>query len=229
MKDRPDAILRPAQARYLDTLLPPRDGLRRELEEMAARDDVPISDPEVGHLLEILARGCNARRIVEVGTAIGYGTLCLARGAAEARITSIDRDPARLAAAREHLARGGVLERVDLVEGEVLEVLARIPESDRLDLVYLDALKTEYRRCLDLVLPRLRVGGLVVADNLLWKGRLAEPPEDEDETPEDRALRAFNTYLMIHPQLRAVILPLGDGVGLATKTKQVMAELGGPF
>jgi predicted O-methyltransferase YrrM len=229
LKDRPDAILRPAQARYLDRLLPPRDALRREMEELAAREDVPISDPEVGHLLELLACACGARRVVEVGTAIGYGALCLARGAPEARVTTIDRDPARLAQARGFLERGGVLDRVELVCGAALEVLARIPESDRLDLVYLDAQKTEYRRCLDLVLPRLRVGGLVVADNLLWKGRVAEPPEDEEEDADGAAIRAFNIYLMIHPQLRAVVLPLGDGVGVATKLKPLVTEMGGPF
>lgn len=228
MKDRPDAILRPAQARYLDSLLPPRDALLREMEEEAARDDVPISDPEVGRLLEVLARTANARRIVEVGTAIGYGALLLARGAPEARILSIDRDPQRLARARHWLERAGVLDRVELVQGEALEIL-RLLKPEPLDLVYLDALKTEYRRCLDLTLPKLRVGGVVVADNLLWKGRVAEPPEDEEEDAETKAIWSFNLYLMSHPQLRSVILPLGDGVGVATKTKLLMTEMGGPF
>ncbi len=226
MKDRPDAILRTEQARYLDSLLPPRDPLLAEMERRAAQNDVPISDPEVGRLLTLLARARGARRILEIGTAIGYGTICLARGATEARVVTIDRDPSRLEEARGWLVRAEVLDRVELVEGEALERLATI--DGPFDLVYLDGDKTLYRRCLDHALPKLAVGGLVVADNLLWKGKIADPdPDDEDESA--RALEAFNGYLMIHPQLDAVVLPLGDGVGLAAKRQPLVTEMGGPF
>jgi predicted O-methyltransferase YrrM len=225
MKDRADAILRPAQAAYLDRLLPPRDPLLLEMEALAARDGVPISDPEVGRLLEILARACRPRKILEVGTAIGYGTLCLARAAPEALVLSVDPDPERLATARGFLERAGVLSRVALVQGEALAVIQEV--DGPFDLVYLDALKVEYRRYLDAALPRMSVGGLLVADNLLWKGRVAEPGDEDD--PDADALRAFNGYLMMHPQLQAVVLPFGDGLGVAVKTKQTVIERGGPF
>jgi predicted O-methyltransferase YrrM len=225
-------ILHEAQERYLERLLPPRDPLLREMEELAAQDGVPISDPEVGRLLQILARTTGARRILEIGTAIGYGTLCLARGAAEATVTSIDVDASRLATARAFLDRAGVGERVELIQAPALEFLARPEKSGGpIDLTYLDGLKEEYRRTLDLLLPRLRVGGLVVIDNLLWKGWVADPPtegEGADDTKAD-VLYSFNSYLMSHPQLEAIVLPLGDGVGLATKTRPLMSEMGGPF
>lgn len=232
MKQGAGLILRDGQERYLERLLPPRDPILREMEEAAARDDIPISDPEVGRLLQVLARACGATRIVEVGTAIGYGALCLARGAPQARVISIDVDPGRLAVARGYLERAGVADRVELLEGEALALLPRI--EGPIDLAYVDAVKTEYRRYLDLLLPRLRVGGLIVLDNLLWGGQVAEPPEEEDgEDDKDAAnadaLRAFNAYMMIHPQLEAVVLPLGDGVGLATKTRPLIQEMGGPF
>jgi predicted O-methyltransferase YrrM len=226
MKHGLGKILHPEQERYLERLLPPRPPLLREMEEAAARDDVPISDPEVGRLLSILARSTGARRIVEVGTAIGYGALCLARGAPEARVTTIDSDPERLATARAYLERAGVADRVELLQGPALEVLPTL--SGPFDLAYLDAVKSEYRRYLDLLLPKLRVGGLVVVDNLLWRGHVAVPPEEEEDETAD-VLRAFNGYLMMHPQLEAVVLPLGDGVGLATKTRLLISELGGPF
>ncbi|HVS01468.1 MAG TPA: O-methyltransferase [Thermoanaerobaculia bacterium] len=226
MKDRPDAILRREQAAYLERLLPPRDPLLAEIEREAAAEGIPISDPEVGRLLAVLARAIRAQRILEVGTAIGYGTLCLARAAPEAQVVSIDHDPARLARAGEVLRRAGVAERAQLVEGEALEVLPRL--EGPFDLVYLDAVKRDYRRYLDLALPKMRVGGLLVADNLLWKGRVAEPPEDEEDADAE-ALGAFNGYLMMHPQLQALVLPLGDGVGLAVKTRPTMMEMGGPF
>jgi len=225
MKDRADAILRREQAAYLDRLLPPREALLAEMEAWSAAHDVPSSDPEVGKLLSILARSRGAKRILEVGTAIGYGTLCLARGAPEARILTIDPDPERREQARGFLARAGVLERVELIDGEALQVLPRL--EGPFDLVYVDALKEEYRRYLDLALPKVALGGLIVVDNVLWRGRVAEPPAERDRNAD--AIRAFNGYLMIHPQLEAVVLPLGDGVGLAVKTKLTIMELGGPF
>lgn len=225
MKDRADAILRPAQAAYLDRLLPTGDPLLAEMEAWSGEHGVPSSDPEVGRLLAILVRASGARRILEVGTAIGYGTLWMARAAPGAQLVTIDADPERLRLARGFLARGGVIDRVELVEGKALEVMPRLVPP--FDLVYLDAIKEEYRRYLDVALPMLTVGGLIVADNLLWKGRIAEPPEEEDRSAD--AIRAFNGYLMIHPQLQSVVLPLGDGVGVAVKTKPTMMEMGGPF
>lgn len=225
MKEAPGLLLLPEQERYLDRLLPPRDPLLREMEERAAREDVPISDPEVGRFLGVLARATGARRIVEIGTAIGYGALCLARGAPEARVITIDTDPQRLAEARGYLERAGVADRVELIEGAALEVLPRLPGP--IDLAYVDAVKKEYRRYLDQLVPKLRVGGVVALDNLLWKGRVADPPEEDD--PDADALRAFNGYLMMHPQLQAVVLPFGDGLGVATKVKPTVMEMGGPY
>jgi predicted O-methyltransferase YrrM len=228
MKDRFDAILRPEQARYLDALLPPREPVLAEMEAYAAAHDVPISDPEVGRLLTLLARARGARRMLEVGTAIGYGAICLARGAPEAEVVTLEADATTAAIARDFLARAGVAERVVVHEGQALDLLHRL--DGPFDLVYLDARKAEYRRYLDAALPRLALGGLVVADNVLWKGRVAEPPEAPEPRDEDAdALRAFNGYLMIHPQLAAVVLPLGDGVGLAAKTRPTVMEMGGPW
>jgi caffeoyl-CoA O-methyltransferase len=225
VKGQPGVILRPEQERYLERLLPPRDALLAEMEEHARRDDVPIADPEVGRLLEVLARANGARRIVEIGTAIGYGALRLARGAPQAQVVTIDRDPEMLAAARGYLERGGVLDRVELVEGEALEAIGRLKPP--FDLAWVDAAKADYRRYLDRLLPLVVVGGLLVFDNVLWKGRVAEPPDDDEPTADH--LRTFNAYLMMHPQLSATVVPLGDGVALAVKLKPTILEQGGPY
>ena len=225
MKESPGLLLLPQQERYLERLLPPRDPLLREMEERAAQEDVPISDPEVGRFLGILARATGARLIVEIGTAIGYGALCLARGAPEAHVISIDTDAERLAVAQGYLERAGVAGRVELIEGAALEVLPRL--SGPFDLAYVDAVKKEYRRYLDQLVPKLRIGGVVALDNLLWKGRVADPPDEDD--PDADALRAFNGYLMMHPQLQSVVLPFGDGLGVAAKTKPTVMEMGGPY
>lgn len=227
MKHGKASILKPEQESYLERLLPPRDPLLREMEEHAREREVPISDPEVARLLGILALSTGARRILEIGTAIGYGALCLARGAPEARVVTIEIDPGQISVARGYLERGGVADRVEIVQGAALDVLPRL--QGPFDLAFVDAVKKEYRRYLDLLLPRLRVGGLVVLDNLLWAGQVAAPPEDGSEDEQAEALRAFNGYLMMHPQLRAVVLPVGDGIGLATKIKPLISEMGGPF
>lgn len=223
----PGTILQPAQEAYLRRLLPPRDALLAEMEQVSREEDVPSADPELGKLLAALAGGVGAKRILEVGTGIGYGTLWLARGAPEATVTTVDVDAERLERARGFLERGGVAERVELVEGAALEVLPRL--APPFELIFLDAVKTEYRYYLDLALQLLPVGGMVVVDNLLWQGQVADLPEDEEEDDTTRAIRAFNPYLMIHPQLTAVLLPLGDGVGLATKKKPTVMEQGGPY
>jgi predicted O-methyltransferase YrrM len=227
VKGGPGVILRRGQESYLERLLPPRDALLAEMEEHARRDGIPIADPEVGRLLEVLARASRARRIVEIGTAIGYGALRLARGAPEAQVVTIDRDPAMLAAARGYLERGGVLDRVELVEGEALDAIARL--APPFDLAWVDAAKADYRRYLDRLLPLVTVGGLLVFDNVLWQGRVAEPADDGEKAAAADHLRAFNGYLMIHPQLAASVLPLGDGVALAAKLKPTILEQGGPY
>jgi len=228
LKDRVGALVHAEQERYLERLLPPRDAVVAEMERQAAAEGIPISDPEVGRLLAVLARATRARRIVEVGCAIGYGALHLARGAPEAQVVTIDADETRLERARTFLDEAGVAERVELVHGSALEVLARLDGT--FDLAYVDAAKTEYRHYLDLLLPKMSQGGTLVFDNLLWKGRVAADGEDgEEEDEATAAIRAFNPYLMMHPQMSAVILPLGDGVGLATKIKPTILEQGGPW
>ncbi|MBP1642811.1 MAG: putative O-methyltransferase mdmC [Acidobacteria bacterium] len=222
-----DPILRPRQARYLERLRPPRDPLRREMEAAAAAEGIPIASPDLARLLEALAAIRPDGRVLEVGTAIGYGTLHLARGAHAGTVVSIDSDAERLERARGYLERAGVAGRVELVHGRALEVLARL--EPMFDLVFLDAEKTEYRRQLDLVVPKLPVGGRVVVDNLLWHGRIADPQLRPEGDRDAAAIEAFNPYLMIHPQLATVLLPLGDGVGLAVKRRVTMRELGGPY
>lgn len=223
----PSPILRPAQAKYLDSLRPLRDVLVAEMEKYAAENDIPIALPDLGRLLETLAASRPAGRILEIGAAIGYGTLRLARGAREGKVVTIERDPARIAVARQYLETGGVLSRVELLEGEALEVLRGV--RGPFDLVYIDGDKRDYRRCLDLTLPLVTVGGFIVVDNLLWHGAIADPNLRAPGDTDAREIERFNPYFMIHPQLATVLLPVGDGVGLGVKKKLTIRELGGPF
>ena len=216
MKAKLDAILRLEQAEYLDNLLPPSDALLAEMEAYAAEHGVPIADREVALFLEITARAINARRALECGMAIGYSVIHLARGMTDdGLVVTIDPSDEMIKAAEAYLTRAGLRERAQIEKGYALEVIPRLNET--FDLIFLDAVKEEYRGYLDLALPKLRAGGVVVCDNLLWGGQVAGKIRSPDQQPSTEALREFNRYFVNHPQLRAEVLPVGDGLGYGVK------------
>ncbi|MBA3242884.1 MAG: O-methyltransferase [Acidobacteria bacterium] len=217
MKARLDAIIRPEQAEYLERLLPANTGLLEEMESYAAEHRVPIADREVARFLEITARAVGARRVLEIGMAIGYSVIHLARALPEdGLIVTIEPDESMIEHSEAYLRRAGLWERVRIERGPALEVLPRLSET--FDLVFLDALKEEYGEYLELSLPLLRTGGVVVADNLLWGGQVAGEIREPEQTASTQALREFNRQFIRHPQLLAVVLPVGDGLGYAVKT-----------
>lgn len=189
---------------------------------------MPIAARATARLLEALAAAEPAGRVLEIGTGIGYSTLHLARGAREGRVVSIDLDGERQEVARELLSEAGVAARVELIQGAALERLPGL--APPFHLVFLDGAPGELRRSLDLALPLVAVGGRIVVDHLLCGGWVAEPERrPESGAPEAEAIERFNPYLQVHPQLATVLLPLGDGVGLAVKRRPTLRELGGPY
>lgn len=216
MKARIDAIIRREQAEYLERIMPASAGVVEEMERHAGEHRVPIADREVARFLEITARAIGARRALEVGTAIGYGALHLARAMGEdGRVTTIDTSDEMIARATDYLTRAELVERVRFERGPALEVIPRLAET--FDLVYIDAVKEEYAGYLDLALPLLREGGVVIVDNLLWGGQVAGEIRDPSQTASTQALREFNQLFVRHPQLAAVVLSVGDGLGYGVK------------
>lgn len=212
MKARLDAIIQREQAEYLDQLLPASDPLVTEMEAYAAEHRVPIADREVARFLEITARATGARKALEIGMAIGYSVVHLARGMGkQGLVVTIEPSEEMIRAASGYLERAGLLSRVRIERGKALDVMPNIDET--FDLLFIDAVKEEYSQYLDLGLPRLRAGGVVIVDNLLWGGKVAG---DDNET-STVALRKFNQYFSNHPQLRAEVLSVGDGLGYAVK------------
>ena len=216
MKARIDAIIQREQAEYLDRLIPQTDPLLREMEEYAAEHHVPIADREVALFLEITARAIKARRILEVGMAISYSVIHLARGMDEGgRVLSIEPDEEMIKASQGYIERAGLSGKVRIERGKGLEVIPRLRET--FDLVFIDALKEEYFGYLELALPRLRTGGVIIVDNLLWGGQVAGEIRSPDQESSTNALREFNQRFVAHPKLRAEVLPVGDGLGYAVK------------
>ena len=216
MKARLDAIIQREQAEYLNRLHTQEDPLLLEMEAYAAEHRVPIADPEVALFLEITARVSNSRKALEIGMAIGYSVIHLARGMGEdGLVVTIDPSEEMIEAAEGYLSRAGLRERARIEKGYALEVIPRIDET--FDLIFLDAVKEEYRGYLDLALPKLRTGGVVLCDNLLWGGQVAGEIRSPDQRASTEALREFNKYFVNHPQLKAEVLAVGDGLGYGVK------------
>lgn len=210
MRSKPDAILQSAQATYLDSLTPERDPLLLEMEHLAAEEGQPIADPEVAQLLRALLRMRQPRRVLEVGTNIGYSVVVMGRELpADAVIETIEIKPRLVAVAREFAKRAALQPKVIVHEGAALEVMERL--TGQFDLVFIDCLKYEYVDYLESVLPKMSAGGVIVADNVLWKGKVATGEHDRDTD----GIRAFNERIMSHPQLVSSVLPIGDGISLS--------------
>jgi predicted O-methyltransferase YrrM len=186
------------------------------MEARAAAKRYPISDPEVAAFLSVVARIARPKLVVELGTNIGYGAIVLARAAGpEARVVTIEYSAEIAAEARAFVAEAGLADRVEVREGTAIEELGKI--AGPIDLLYVDCVKEEYVRYLELAAPKLGERGVVVADNVLWGGQVARETPDASEAKRAAALREFNRALVGHPGLCGVVLPLGDGVGFAVK------------
>lgn len=210
-------IVTEAVGRYTEGLRAEPDPVLAEMERHAARDHVPIVVPQTGALLHVLALATGARRIVEVGTAIGVSTLYLARALPPGGgITSFDIDEHRQRAARRYLERAGVADRCDLRLQDAREGLAELDE--RFDMAFIDGTKTQYGDYFDHLLPLLRDGGLLAVDNVLMGGAVAEGRSDGQWTDEQvNSARAFNERLLVHELLTGTVTPVGDGVLIAVK------------
>ena len=217
MKARIDAIVRREQAEYLERLLPANTDVLAEMEAYAEAHRVPIADREVARFLEITARTTGARRALEIGMAIGYSVIHLARGmGGGGLVVTIEPSEEMIARSEEFVGRAGLRERLRIERGFALDVLPKLA-GETFDLLFIDAVKEEYARYLELALPMLRVGGVVIVDNLLWGGQVAGEIRAPEQTASTQALREFNQIFVRHPQLLAEVLPVGDGLGYAVK------------
>jgi predicted O-methyltransferase YrrM len=209
-------ILNEAVEQYLHGLRPEPSEVMREMEEHAERDSVPIVEWETGRLLAVLCRVLDPV-VLEVGTAIGYSTLHMAEQLQRGRVVTLERDPERAAQARSYLERGGVADRVELVEGDALETLPSI--EGPFDLLFVDASKGEYARYIELAEPKLSECALMVVDNLLMSGEVALPEgADTRWNPDSLAsARRLNAELLASDKWLGSVLPVGDGIGIAAR------------
>lgn len=197
---------------YLYALLPARDPVIAEMERLAAKRGIPIVGPAVGRLLALLVRITGAKRIFEMGSAIGYSTIWLARAAGPgAEVFYTDGDARNAAQAAGYFRRAGVANRIRILVGDSVKLIGTVP--GKLDLVFIDVDKHQYPAAFRRAVPRLRRGGVFVADNTLWSGRVARKARDADT----RGIQRLNRLLYSSRDLFPVIIPLRDGVAVARR------------
>ncbi len=196
----------------------PPDALQQELiEETRKLGGISLMQiaPEQGAFMTLLARAIGARRAVEVGTFTGYSAICLARGLPEdGRLLCCDVSEEWTAIARRYWEKAGVADRIELRIAPATETLAALPLDDPIDLAFIDADKTGYPSYYEALLERLRPGGLVLIDNVLWQGRVADPGVDDEQT---QAIRSFNDKVAADDRVDRVMLAISDGLTLVRK------------
>jgi predicted O-methyltransferase YrrM len=206
--------------KYLEELLPERDPLFTEMEELALQQTIPIITPAVGNFLSWLALTSQAKNILEIGTAIGYSTLWLAKAAEQTggKITTIDMNLQRRKEALDYFARAGVSEQILSLAGDARKVLPSLAAT--YDLIFIDAAKGEYLEYLELVYPLIARGGVLVVDNVLFRGWVV--PGANFEPKYQRmvtGLREFLQKLNQNPEFITSLLPLSDGVTVSWRRK----------
>lgn len=166
-----------------------------------------------GRLLAMISRLLRPKRILEIGTYTGYSALCLAEGLPEnGLLHSIELDPELRDIATRYLTEAGYSNQIQLHTGAALDIIPQLGET--FDLVFMDAEKYEYGEYLNAVLPLIPSGGLILADNVLWSGNVADLEIQDKKT---NALRSFNRMVVEDPRLEVVLLPIRDGISLIRK------------
>lgn len=203
---------------YIESLIPDRSTLLTEMEQYAKEHNVPIMESAgIETMLQIL-RLKQPEAILEVGTAIGYSALRMAYALPDTKIVSIERDEERLDLAKKYIKEAEKESQIHLIYGDALEVEQQVSSYGVYDVIFIDAAKGQYKRFFEMYSAMLRPGGIVLTDNVLFKGLVAAK-EIENKRIRNlvKKIDDFNRWLINHAGYDTVILPVGDGVAISIK------------
>jgi len=199
---------------YLYKLLPERDAVINEIESYAAEHRIPIIGPAVARMLALFVQVSGAKKIFEMGSAIGYSTIWLARAAGpKGKVIYTDGNPENARRAKDYFRRAGVAKRIEVQVGNALELVKKSRGS--FDLIFNDVDKHQYPDALHAATPKLKRGGLFITDNTLWSGKAARPALPDDVNT--LGVQEFNRLVYASKQLYPVLVPLRDGVTVCQK------------
>ncbi|MCM3765382.1 O-methyltransferase [Neobacillus niacini] len=203
---------------YIDDLIGERNPLLMEMEAYAKEHEVPIMELVGIETMLQLLRLHRSGKILEVGTAIGYSALRMAVALPEAKIITIERDEERIQLAKAFIGRSGHERRITLIEGDALEVEKQVSDYAPFDAIFIDAAKGQYQKFFELYSSYLNEDGMIITDNVLFKGLVAESEIESKRTRNlVKKIDGFNRWLMNHHDYDSVILPVGDGVAISKR------------
>ncbi len=216
-------ITDPKVENYLYAMLPVRDTVLTDIEQQAKDRDIPIVGPAVGRLLYQYARLIGAKNVFEMGSAVGYSTIWWAMAVGEGgKVHYTDGSRKNADEARGYFQRAGLADRIQVHVGDALEILSE--RKEQFDVLFCDIDKPDYPRAARMAPERVRRGGLFITDNTLWRGDVAYAAGNSDLKPEHqpdekvRAIVEFNELLYKSPEWYTTIVPLRDGLTVATRT-----------
>ena len=211
-----DKIIISNQLEYLSSFRNPPDTLIEEMEAFAKEHNVPILSWQSAEFLEQRVILKNPRRVLELGTAIAYSTIRIARRLkGKSVVHSIEKSSDNISVAKDFISKSGLTAKIKLLEGDAVNVMPQLKK--KYDIIFLDADKEDYKRLFDYSLVLLRKGGLMVVDNLLWHGFAASTRVPAQYKESTNHIREFNLLFMNQPNLKTSIIPVGDGIGLGVK------------
>ena len=209
-------ILFPAQEQYLLKFKKEEDPLILEMEEYAKEHNIPILSWQAAGFMEQLIHISNPKRVLEIGTAIAYSTIRIARNLKKKSVIhTIEKSEDNAEKARENIQKSGLEEKINLFVGDALNVIPQLKK--KYDFIFLDADKEDYKRLFDYSLVLLKKGGIVFIDNLLWHGYAASKSVPQNYKTSTKFIRDFNNVFTSQENLKTAILPVGDGIGLGIK------------
>ncbi|NJD21594.1 MAG: O-methyltransferase [Melioribacter sp.] len=209
-------ILYDDQVKYLTFLRNESKSLIKEMEIYAAKNKVPILDWMSAEFLEQLITIINPKKVLEIGTAIGYSSIRIAsKLRKKALLDTIEKSKNNIKLAKEYIRRAKLTSSINILEGDALEIMPCLDK--KYDLIFLDADKEDYEKLFHYSLMLLKKGGVLFVDNLLWHGYAAAKSVPESYTKSTKIIREFNKMFMNSTELQSTILSIGDGIGLGVK------------
>lgn len=211
-----DKIIYKNQLDYLNSLRNKPEPLIKEMEEYAQANNIPILDWNSAELLEQIVLTIRPKRVLEIGTAIGYSSIRIARVLKKkSYIDTIEKSLDNIALANDFISRAGFESKIKLIEGNALILLPQLEK--KYDLIFLDADKQDYEKLFYYSLVLLKRGGVIFVDNLLWHGYAASSKVPPPYKNSAKIIREFNKMFVSQSNLKTTILPVGDGIGIGVK------------
>ncbi|XGA29620.1 O-methyltransferase [Virgibacillus sp. CBA3643] len=206
-------------ANYLTKILPMQRDWVMEMEKEAKEENVPIMEPVSMHFVMLLIKVMKPKRILEIGTAIGYSALRMVEAYPKVSVVTIEKDEVRYNKAIQHIKEQNKTENITVVHGDALEKIEDMAaKKESFDLIFIDAAKGKYKRFFELAIPMLENGGLVLSDNVLFKGYVVRPEQAHSRHKKMvEHIQNYNDWLTKHPDFTTSIVPIGDGVAISLK------------